>query len=191
MKPLLKGKLFRLAAVDAEEISKFLAGANRDSELMRLLDSVPSVPHSSKKTKEWFEKHLDEMGDTLYWFTIRTLEGNCLLGDISLEVVNWQARDAFVGLGISPREIWGKGYGTEAMQLALEYAFLELNLRRVTLDVFEYNPRAIRSYEKAGFRHEGRQRGALFKEGKRWDLIHMGILRDEWMEKNGFNTGNE
>jgi RimJ/RimL family protein N-acetyltransferase len=61
---------------------------------------------------------------------------------------------------------------------------MELNLHRVTLDVFEYNPRAIRSYEKAGFRHEGRQRQALVRNGKRWDLLEMGILCEEWLKLN-------
>ncbi len=108
-----------------------------------------------------------------------------LLGDINLEVTHWNCREAFVGLGIGPRDFWGRGYGTEAMQLALEYAFLEVNLERVTLTVFEYNPRAIRSYEKCGFRHEGRLRGALLREGKRWDMLYMGIRRAEWKEKYG------
>ena len=56
------------------------------------------------------------------------------------------------------------------------------NLNGVTLTMFEYNSRAVRSYEKAGFRHEGRMRQVLNKEGKRWDILTMGILREEWME---------
>ncbi|HQV63828.1 MAG TPA: GNAT family protein, partial [Anaerolineales bacterium] len=97
---------------------------------------------------------------------------------------NWASRNAFVGIGINNREDWGKGYGTEAMKLMLQFAFTEVNLYRVTLTVFEYNPRAIRSYEKAGFRHEGRLRGALLKDGKRWDVLYMGILCDDWMKLN-------
>ena len=58
--------------------------------------------------------------------------------------------------------------------------FNELNLHRVSLDVFEYNPRAIRSYEKVGFVFEGRTRKFLNREGQRWDMIFMGILRSEW-----------
>jgi RimJ/RimL family protein N-acetyltransferase len=54
----------------------------------------------------------------------------------------------------------------------------------MTLTVFEYNPRAIRSYEKAGFQREGRLRKILNKEGKRWDMLYMGILRKEWLEQN-------
>jgi RimJ/RimL family protein N-acetyltransferase len=79
------------------------------------------------------------------------------------------------------RESWGKGYDTDAMRVILRFAFQELNLRRVSLDTFEYNPRAIRSYEKAGFVLEGRARGYLNREGKRWDLIFMGILQEEWL----------
>jgi RimJ/RimL family protein N-acetyltransferase len=97
-------------------------------------------------------------------------------------VVNWPAGDAFVGLGIGDTEYWSKGYGTDSMHVLLRFAFTELNLQRVTLSVFEYNPRAIRSYEKAGFRHEGRMRKVLNKEGRRWDVLYMGILREEWLE---------
>lgn len=186
MRQLLKGKLVHLAAVDPEEASKAFASWNPDSELKRLLDSGPARQSSAKSTKEWLEKELGECGDHMFWFTIRSVEGDQLLGDITLDVANWAARDAFVGLGIGPRDFWGKGYGTEAMQLVLEYAFLEVNLRRVTLTVFEYNPRAIRSYEKTGFRHEGRARGALFREGRRWDMLYMSILRADWMEKNDY-----
>jgi RimJ/RimL family protein N-acetyltransferase len=73
------------------------------------------------------------------------------------------------------------------MRVMLRYAFRELNLHRVTLTVFEYNPRAIRSYEKAGFVVEGRLRNWLNREGRRWDMIHMGILREEW---ETLNTGD-
>jgi RimJ/RimL family protein N-acetyltransferase len=66
------------------------------------------------------------------------------------------------------------------MRIILRYAFTELNLHRVSLDTFEYNPRAIRSYEKAGFKIEGRVRQLLNREGRRWDVIYMGILREEW-----------
>jgi RimJ/RimL family protein N-acetyltransferase len=70
------------------------------------------------------------------------------------------------------------------MNLLLRFAFTEVNLRRVSLGVFEYNPRAIRTYEKTGFRHEGRVRQFLNKEGRRWDMLFMGIMREEWLERN-------
>lgn len=186
MRTLLKGRLVSLSAVNPEEISRSFSSWNRDSELCRLQDSGPARMVSAKKSQEFLDKMMGDSNDRMFWFTIRTCEDGRLLGDINLEVTHWNCREAFVGLGIGPRDFWGRGYGTEAMQLALEYAFLEINLERVTLTVFEYNPRAIRSYEKCGFRQEGRLRGALLREGKRWDMLYMGIRRAEWKEKYGY-----
>lgn len=185
MKDLFTGKLVRLAAVDADELAKAYAVWNRDSELKRLLDSRVGQLHSVKAGADFFKKMVEEAKPESHYFTIRALEDNRLLGDINLDVVSgWMGRNAFVGIGIGNRADWGKGYGTEAMKLALGFAFTEINLERVTLNVFEYNPRAIRSYEKAGFKHEGRLRGALIKDGQRWDMLYMGVLREEWLTLN-------
>jgi RimJ/RimL family protein N-acetyltransferase len=67
------------------------------------------------------------------------------------------------------------------MQLVLNYAFYELNLYRVSLSAFSYNPRAIHVYEKVGFKHEGRLRSAMFRDGERHDLVFMGVLRPDWL----------
>ncbi len=185
MRTLLKGNLVRLSAVDHEELGRDYSKWNRDSELRRLLDSSASRLHSSKAAIAFFEKDIEKPSEAQHYFCIRAIEDDRLLGDINLDVINnWASRDAFVGIGINNREDWGKGYGTEAMKLMLQFAFTEVNLYRVTLTVFEYNPRAIRSYEKAGFRVEGRLRGALLKDGKRWDVLYMGILHEDWMELN-------
>lgn len=189
MKDILKGELVRLAAVDYEELGKAYAHWNHDSELMRLMDSRSVQFRSAKSIADFFEKDIKDASPAQYYFTIRALDDNRLLGDINLDVINnWGSRDAFVGLGIGNRDDWGKGYGTDAMQIMLRFAFTEVNLRRVTLTVFEYNPRGIRSYEKVGFQHEGRLRGALLRDGKRWDMLYMGILRDDWMVKNGYKN---
>jgi RimJ/RimL family protein N-acetyltransferase len=191
MENLFEGKLVRLAGIDPAEVSKSFAKWNRDSEYKRLLDSDPPRLHSVKATKDWLDKHVVEEPETTFWFAMRALEDDRLLGDIDLTVINWGSRDAFLGIGIGERTFWGKGYGSDALKVALRYAFLELNLRRVTLDVFEYNQRAIHAYEKAGFQPEGRVRQAVQREGRRYDLIYMGILREEWMEENGDKTNHE
>ncbi|MFZ5883527.1 MAG: GNAT family N-acetyltransferase [Chloroflexota bacterium] len=190
MRDIYKGELVRLSAMDAGEAGKAFARWGRDSEFRRLLGSDVAQLHSAKAAQTWLEKELEEASVNQHWFSIRKLDDDRLLGDIDLYVYNWSARDAFVGLGIGEREFWGKGYGTDVMRVILRYAFTEVNLHRVTLTVFEYNPRAIRSYEKAGFRHEGRMRGALNKEGRRWDILVMGILREEWMEQNDNKPAN-
>lgn len=183
MNELLKGKLVRLSAVDHEELGKAYAKWNQDSEFTRYLDARMVSLRSAKSISDFFEKEIKEQSPVEHMFTIRSLADNLLLGDIGLFVINnWGPRDAFVGLGIGERDYWGKGYGTDAMNIILRYAFTELNLRRVTLNVFEYNPRALRSYEKTGFKREGILRQALLRDGKRWDMIYMSILYDEWKE---------
>ena len=183
MKDIFKGNLVRLSAMDSEEIGKALSWQGRDSELMRLMDTGPTRLHSTKAAAKFFEKIMEEDSSANHFFSIRALNDNRLLGDINIDVINnWSSQDAYVGIGIYKRDDWGKGYGTEAMQLILQFGFIELNLRRVTLTVFEYNPRAIRSYEKCGFQVEGRVRGRLIKDNKRWDMLVMGVLREEWVK---------
>ena len=72
------------------------------------------------------------------------------------------------------------------MKLVLRFAFVELGLHRVSLDVFDYNPRGVKSYEKAGFQREGVEREMIFKrDGKRYDVIFMGVLREDWLKQFG------
>ena len=182
MNDIFTGRFVRLAAYDPEEMSKAYSRWNRNSEYVRLLNSSSRPMQSPKAALKWMEEEIGEMSLNNYPFSIRTLAEDTLIGEIGLDVVTWPGRDAFVGLGIGEPEHWNKGYGTDIMNVLLRFAFSEINLRRVTLTVFEYNRRAIRSYEKAGFQHEGRLRGALNKEGKRWDMLYMGIRREEWLD---------
>src|SRR5206468_7752591 len=80
-----------------------------------------------------------------------------------------------------PAQHWGKGYGTEATRLMVQYAFDTLNLNRVWLHVLEYNERGIRCYEKVGFKKEGLLRQEHFRDGRYWDTHLVAILRDEWL----------
>ena len=141
---------------------------------------------SEHKLREWVEKQ-NETGPKpeRYSFSVRALDGDKHIGFfvLWLDLIH---NEAWVGIGIGDREFWGKGYGTDMMKLCLQYAFIELNVHRVSLGLHEYNPRALRSYEKAGFRLEGRTRKDLMREGKRYDSLWMGILREEWMQmQNG------
>ena len=188
MKDVLTGKLVRLSAFDPEEMSKAFPRWNLNSEYQRLLNSSVRPTLSPRAELKWMEEEVGEMSPATYLFSIRTIAEDKLIGELGLDVVNWTGRDAFVGLGIGETEYWSKGYGTDVMNVLLRFAFSEVNLGRVTLTVFEYNPRAIRSYEKAGFQHEGRLRNVLNKEGQRWDMLYMGILREDWAEQNAERT---
>jgi RimJ/RimL family protein N-acetyltransferase len=170
------GKLVRLAPMELEADSKLMAGWARNSEYSRLLDSDPAMLWAPKQMEEWFSKGEEEM----VHFMIHTLADDRTIGMIDLSGFNWIAGHCWVGIGLGEPEFWGKGHGSDAMNVILRFGFCQLNLNRVNLNVFEYNPRAFRSYEKVGFQVEGRERQWMAREGKRWDIIYMGILRREW-----------
>ena len=86
--------------------------------------------------------------------------------------INHADGNAQLGLSIYRQDDWGHGYGREMIVLALRYAFNELNLHRVWLTTSAFNERALKLYEKLGFRHEGREHHPA---GRRWDIVHMGI----------------
>jgi RimJ/RimL family protein N-acetyltransferase len=177
---LFQGRLVRLSSEDPQVMAEAFMRWNQNSVYMRLLDSDPAHLWSAKKIKEWLEKDLDSALPNNLLFAIRTLAEDKLIGFIAFDGINWTNRDGYVAIGIGEQDFWSKGYGSDAMQLMLRYGFTELNLHRISLTVFEQNPRGIRSYEKCGFNHEGRIREFLLRDGKRSDMLHMGILRREW-----------
>jgi len=177
---LFCGQQTRLTAEDPEIMAKAFARWNLDSEYLRLLDSDPPRLWSEKQFKDWFEKDLEKNDPNDFFFMIHTLDSEQPIGFTGLFDLHWNHGDALVAIALGDRTYWGNGYGTDAMRTLLRYAFVEMNLRRVTLIVFDYNPRARRSYEKCGFVHEGTVRGAMRREGRRWDWHYMGILRQEW-----------
>ena len=93
--------------------------------------------------------------------------------------------DVYVGIFIGNKDCWSEGYGTEALRLMIRYGFDQLNLHKISLRVFCFNTRAIRAYEKVGFRREAIFRDHGYRNGEYCDDYAMSILEDEWREKNG------
>jgi len=186
MKDLFRGEFVRLTSEEPEFIAKHEARWQRDTEFRRLADGDPVDLFSEKKIKEGFEKSgEDGFKPDRYYFTIRALSDDKPIGFLGLWLNLLTHAEVWVAIGIGDRDYWSKGYGTDAMKLCLRYAFMELGAQRVSLGLFDYNPRALKSYEKAGFRLEGRTRGDMLRNGQRHDSLWMGILRDEWIEMQG------
>lgn len=181
---IFRGKLTRLSAENPEIYAEHFSRWWHDSEYGRLLDLAPGALFSPKRVKEWLEKELEKDPPAMWLFGIRAIEDDKLIGFVDLSGATPHG-DTFVGIGIGEREYWGKGYGTEAMKLVLRFAFAELGLRRVSLNVFDYNPRGVKCYEKAGFRLEGRAREMLLRDGERRDVLYMGVLREDWLKQFG------
>jgi RimJ/RimL family protein N-acetyltransferase len=171
---MLKGERIILGPVKREYIESYLKWLN-DIELTQYLNIYR--PLTRMEEEDWIE-NLKNRNDTIV-FSISLLD-NTHIGNCGLHQIDWKNRIAEVGIMIGDKELRGKGYGTEAMELLLEYGFNTVNLNRIQLRVFDYNIRAINSYKNVGFKEEGRIRQAMFKSGKYHDMFLMSILREEW-----------
>jgi RimJ/RimL family protein N-acetyltransferase len=135
-------------------------------------------PLSTMDEERWVEG-LATRDDYVFAFE-GLIEGQWVpLGNVGLHDIDWKNSSATFGIFLGEKQFWGQGYGTEATRLMLRFAFHTLNLHRVELEVFEFNPRAIRAYEKAGFRLEGTRRESFFQDGRYWNAHRMGVLREE------------
>jgi len=176
---MLIGDRVRLRAIEREDIPTFVRWFN-DPEVRQYL--LMYEPMSKAKEERWFEAYLDRKDD--FMFAIEALIGEewTHIGNLGLHRVDWKNGTCTFGIALGEKAHWGKGYGTEATRLVLRFAFGELNLHRVELEVYDFNRRAIRSYEKAGFRHEGIRRQALYRNGRYHDVHLMGILHEEFSD---------
>jgi RimJ/RimL family protein N-acetyltransferase len=176
-----------LAPIQPEKDAIVEARWTQDSEYLRLLDLEPARPSSPelvRKRYEAIEKEAEEAG-RLFYFTIRLRQDDSLIGFARLDVMQWAMAYASLQLGIGDPQQRGKGYGSQVLRLLIRYAFSELNLFHLDADVPEYNRVALRLFQRAGFVEEVCQRQALYRDGRRWDLICLGLLREEWSVNNG------
>lgn len=171
---MLKGERVTLRAIEREDIPRFLRWLN-DPEVTRYLTIF--MPLSRGEEERWFEQQLGDRNRKV--LAIETESGEHI-GNISLEDIDWKNRRATLGIVIGEKERWGQGYGTDAIRTLLRFAFEELNLNRVQLDVFDFNERARRCYRRCGFREEGILRQAHYTEGRYHDVVRMAILRSDW-----------
>jgi RimJ/RimL family protein N-acetyltransferase len=113
-------------------------------------------------------------------FAIETLGGE-LVGLCGLDGFEERNRSGVLGIWIG-KPFWGRGLGTDAVRALCRFGFQEMNLHRIALTVYDTNPRAVRAYERVGFKEEGRRRSAQFVDGRFVDVIDMGLLENELLE---------
>lgn len=170
-----EGRLVRLRARETRDVDPINAMFNAPEVLDGLLAALP-IPVST--TMEWLRSSRQEEGSR--HFAIETLDGE-LIGICGLEDVSRRSRTAIAGIWLG-RDHWSKGYGTDAMRVLCRFGFAYMNLQRIGLHVYAPNERAIRSYEKVGFKREGILRRDEFHGGRYVDTYVMGLLADELIE---------
>jgi RimJ/RimL family protein N-acetyltransferase len=178
---MIEGKKVRIRAIEKTDIDEIMKWVNdpevKDNLLLR-------YPISRFQEEKWIERTLEATDPKNKIFAIETKDG-VYLGGIGFHGIDWENRNAEVGIVIGKKEYWNKGYGTDAMMTILDFAFNQMNLHRVYLRVFEFNARGMKSYEKCGLKKEGVLREDRYRSGEYHDTIMMGILKYEFSKSQG------
>jgi RimJ/RimL family protein N-acetyltransferase len=175
--PILRAQRVYLRPAERADLPTFarwLSDAETTSHL------ALRAPFSLAMEEKWFEQVTEKQGHDQYHFVICLLPDGRPIGTTDLREINMEDGHAAFGIAIGEKELWGQGYGTEALLAICDFGFGQLRLERIELDVYAGNERAHRSYEKAGFRVEGTLRHGHFADGEFMDVVRMSLLREEW-----------
>lgn len=180
---MIEGQLVRLRAVEPGDAANAYKWIN-DREVTRTL--MARYPYSFASEEEWAANAArpNDYGEVRFAIETRD-EPPVHIGFCGLHRGRPEERTADLGIMIGNRDYQDRGYGTDTMLTAVRFAFEQMNLHRVSLGVFEFNPRAQAVYRKVGFVDEGRERHGYFQDGRYWDVLRMSILEDEWRALHG------
>lgn len=176
----LEGERIALRTFTAEDVSASYLEWMNDQAVTRYMDSG-TFPVTRQDLVLFYETVAKASNQMLLAIILGS--SGLHIGNIKIGPINWTHSKATIGIMIGDKGCWGKGYATEAVGLVVEHAFSSMNLNRLELGVCSENIGAIRSYEKAGFRIEGRFRKSGFYDGRFIDGIWMGMLRQDWCKK--------
>lgn len=151
-----------------------------DREAARLTGCKESF--TREEVASFFQKSIED--DDRYLFLVIAPDGR-IIGESVINEIDWTLRRANFRVGLYHTAERGKGIGTWVTEVTRDFAFEQLKLHRLELDVFSFNPRAEKTYLKAGFKREGVLRDAVMDGGQYADDILMAILEDEWRALKG------
>jgi diamine N-acetyltransferase len=173
----LSGSQVYLRPIEKDDLKKLYAWFN-DPEIRGLTGEA--FPTNQTGMEEFLAKI--QTDPSRVWFGIVLRENDQLIGEAGLLRMfpAWRTTDLSIILG--DKSAWDKGYGSEVMELLLDYAFGYLNFHRVAIGVVGTNQRALRFYERIGFRREGIQRDGYYYAHEYQDFVMMSLLEDEFRE---------
>lgn len=170
------GRIY-LSPVMREDIPKLTMWIN-DPELNQFL--TVSEPMTEQGEEKWFAGLSDrKSGDIV--LAIRLMENNEIIGIQGLHHISYKDGTAVMGYYIGRKDLWSKGYGTEAQMVLLEYAFNTLNLHKVSAEVYDFNPRSKRCLEKCGYVVEGLQKEHRYRKGRRADCYMLAVFKKNFL----------
>lgn len=182
---MFDGNKVRLREYRKEDIPIAIDYIN-EPEVKKYMLTVTPFPIPTHSQEKFIEGFITDKLER-YAFAIETLEDGKYIGGCGLNNLDWKNSVVTVGIFIGDQNYWNKGYGTDAMKTFVSFIFKELNINKVKLATVSFNERAIRCYEKCGFKQEGVLRQEIFKGGKYHDEIIMSILKEEYFGVKNVN----
>ncbi|HEY8302478.1 MAG TPA: GNAT family protein [Jatrophihabitans sp.] len=171
---MLTGANVRLEPLTLRVLDDYMS-ALTDPETQRLTGTHASFEPSA--VEHWIATR-HEIPDRADWAVVRNADG-VFLGEAVINDLDVDNESANYRIWLAGPHVFGCGYGTEATRLVVDHALDSAGLHRLSLGVYEFNPRARRVYEKCGFREEGRLRQSLRWEGGWYDEVLMAVLQGE------------
>ena len=173
----LEGKKVILRPLDKRTDVEILQRWINDPEVRHNLAMI--FPQTLKNEEEFIERAGDTTKGVVLGIVIK--ETSELIGTMALHEIDWPNRNATTGAMIGEKKYWRKGYGTDAKMILLDYAFNTLTLHTISSNAFVFNRRSIGYNAHCGYRVEGVQKSRLFRAGRYWDRVLLGVSKKDWL----------
>lgn len=176
---MLKGNLVSLVAIEKEDL-KILRDWRNSTEFRKHFREFRELNMAMEE--KWFEEKVVNDPSQIM-FSIRRLEDNELIGCCGFVYINWVYRHADLSLYIGWNDAYidDMGYAEESCNLLFNYGFQELALNKIWTEIYEFDDKKKKLYDKFGFHQDGLLRQNYFYEGKWWDSRILSILSSEYL----------
>lgn len=176
--PFIEGKKVNYCAIDEDDFTERLRKWRNDPEVTYFLFQG-MLPSSRELLKEEYEHLIRSKNDIV--LTLVDKQTGKRIGIVGYYDIDWIARHGEFRILIGEKEFWGKGYGSEIVEVMFAFGFSRLNLNKVRAGVNVENTAGIRYYEKLDCVREGTFRKHQYRHGKYYDAAMFGIFRDEFI----------
>jgi len=172
---MIAGEHVILRAFERDDAERCYRWMN-DPNIVRTLKS--RYPIAFQNEAEWLDRAMHANANERH-FAIERKDDRTHIGNASIHEIDWVSRTAAFGLFIGEPSAWNRGFGSDAVRALMRFAFEEMNLRKLRINVFEYNDRAKHVLQTHGFVQEGQLRREFYREGTYHDLLILSVFRDE------------
>ena len=171
---MIAGEHVILRAFERDDADRCYRWMN-DPNIVRTLKT--RYPIAFQNEAEWLDKAMHPAQSERH-FAVERKDDRQHIGNASIHDIEWVSRTAAFGLFIGEPSAWNRGFGSDAIRTLVRFAFEEMNLRKLRIDVFEYNERAKHVLEAQGFVQEGRLRQEFYREGSYHDIVILSVFRE-------------